>query len=74
MTTDSVGRTGWPKVSIRLVGLALAVLGLSVLVRRLFRLRRPHVTLTTQGGEPITEEALLTDVGESIAPERDGPD
>jgi hypothetical protein len=55
-------------------GMVLAVLGLSALLRRLFRTRRPQVTLTTQGGEPITEEALLTDVDASIAPERNGQD
>lgn len=54
-------------------GLALAA---KSLVRRPFKLgakRHPErETLVTQSGEPLTEEALLTDVGESISPERPG--
>lgn len=38
---------------------------------RVIRRKRANEELTTQSGEPITEEALMTDVDQSITPERE---
>jgi hypothetical protein len=51
------------------IPLFVAAIGAVVLLRGAARRRRPG-TLKTQAGEPISDEALMTDVGESIAPER----
>jgi hypothetical protein len=64
------------KKKIALFALFTAALGFA---RRLIRrprqpssqVRGKNETMTTQGGEPISQEALMTDVDQSITPGRD---